>query len=191
VQLLGGAGENPAELADRTGRFLVAGEVGQGEVAAGCQGSQVLPHQPRRVAVVGHEVHHRSHQQAGRLAEVDQGPQLRVGQQALRVAQVAQDHLDPGGAVQQLPGLRPHHRVVVHVHDTARRLDGPDHVVGVAHGRQAGADVDELADPAPGDPPGRPLMEAAVGPGTILDLRYQGHDPLGGVTVGLEVAFAA
>jgi len=191
VHLLGGAGEDPAEFVDRTGRLVVAGEMGQGEVAAGCQGILVVPHQARRIAVVGHEVHHRGHEQAGRLAEVDQGPQLRVGQQALRVAQVTQDHLDPGGAAQQLPGLRPHHRVVVHVYDAALRVDGPDHVVGVAHGRQAGADVDELADPAPGDPPGRPLVEAAVGPGAILDLRDQGHDPLGGVTVGLEVVLAA
>jgi hypothetical protein len=100
VHLLGGAGEDLAEFADRAGRFVVAGEVGQGEVAAGCQGIQVVPHQARRIAVVGHEVHNGGHQQAGRLAEVDQGPQLRVAQQALRVAQVAQDHLDPGGAVQ-------------------------------------------------------------------------------------------
>ena len=103
MHLLSGAGENPAELADRTRRLVVAGEVGQGEVAAGCQGSQVLPHQALRVAVVGHEVHDRGHQQAGRPAEVDQRPQLRIAQQALRVAQVAQDHLDPGGAAQQRP----------------------------------------------------------------------------------------
>ena len=89
MHLLGGAGEHPAEFADRTGRFVIAGEVGQGEVSAGCQGSQVLPHQALRIAVAGHEVHHRGHQQAGRLAEVDHGPQLRVGQQALGVAQVA------------------------------------------------------------------------------------------------------
>src|SRR5262249_31792987 len=71
VHLLGGAGEDAAEFADRTGWFVVAGEVGQGDVAARCQHIQILGHQAPRVAFVRHEMHHSGHQQAGRLGEVD------------------------------------------------------------------------------------------------------------------------
>jgi len=99
VHLLGGAGEDAAEFADRTGWFVVAGEVGQGDVAARCQHIQILGHQAPRVAFVRHEMHHRGHQQAGRLGEVDQGQQLGVGQQVLGATQVALDHRDPACSV--------------------------------------------------------------------------------------------
>jgi len=75
--------------------------------------------------------------------------------------------------------------------DAGTRVDRPDHVVSVASGRQAGTDVDELPDPAARDPPGRPLMEATVGPRTVPDLRYQRHDALGRVAVGPEVVIPA
>ena len=76
---------------------------------------------------------------------------------------------------------------------TTRQLASTDRTTSwvLPDGRQPGADVDELPDAAPGDPPGRPLMESAVRPGTVLDLRHQRHDARGRVAVGLEVALAA
>ncbi len=104
----------------------------------------------------------RGHEQPGRLAEVDERAQRRVGQHGIGLAQVTQDHLDAGAVSQQPTGLLTHHRVVVHVHDPAPRVDRLHNLVGVAHSRQPGPDIDELANPAPGYPPSCPLMKTPV-----------------------------
>jgi hypothetical protein len=62
--------------------------------------------------------------------------------------------------------------------------------VRVAHGWQPGPDVDELPDAMLGYPLGRALVEPAVGPRTVFDLRHQLRDLLGRGPVGRETAGA-
>jgi hypothetical protein len=55
---------------------------------------------------------------------------------------------------QQHPRVRQHDRIVVDVHDPRLRRDRLGDLVGVLHGGQAGADVEELANPGfPGQEP--------------------------------------
>jgi hypothetical protein len=158
VHLLGGPVEDPAELLHRPRRLLVVGQMRQRQVAARCQRRQVAVQHVPRVVLVRHEVHHGGHQQPDRLAEVDQRPQIRVGQHARGIAQVTEDHPDQAPVGQQPARLLADHRVVVHVDDPALRVDQADHLVRVAHRRQPRPDIDELAHPAAGYPPRGPLM---------------------------------
>jgi hypothetical protein len=80
--------------------------------------------------------------------------------------------------------------VVVRVHDAALRGDGLGHGVGGAGRGQAGADVQELADPAlPGEVAHGAGEEGPVGacPGDYL--RAAAGDLLGGVTVRRKMIF--
>src|SRR5579863_3965326 len=139
------------------------------------QGVGVPLDQAPRVGTVGDEVQHGGHQQPHRLTEVDQGPQLRVAEHLAGIAHVGDDEPGPPFVGEQPVGHGPHHRVLVHVQDQRvgdRLLDG---LMRVALGRQTRSDVDELADAAfLGHPDGRALMEAAVGPGGVVEIRQRG-----------------
>jgi hypothetical protein len=84
---------------------------------------------------------------ATRAGEVQQP--RRLGQDPAGLAQVGVDVA--GGTVwpagQQRPRDGQHHRIVVYVHHPGLRRAGLGYLVGVAGGRDAGADVQELADP--------------------------------------------
>jgi hypothetical protein len=87
------------------------------------------------------------HQHHGdRLAEIQQIS--GTGEDLARVAQVGVDVF--GGttrvAGQQRPGMGEHNWVVVGIDDPAFRRDGLGDLMGVARGRDAGADVEELPD---------------------------------------------
>jgi hypothetical protein len=85
-----------------------------------------------------------------------------------------------------------HDRVVVHVHDPGGGVGGLGHLMGVAGGRQPGANVQELADAAlAGQVAHRPGEERPAGPDVGDDPRIGGDRLLGGITVGGEVVFAA
>jgi len=103
------------------------------------------------------------------------------------LAEVATDHADGAAALQQRAAVQFHHGVVVHVHHVSRGDDLLRHLVGVPDGRQSRADVDELPDVMLRYPLGRALVEAAVGPGRVPDLRRRLQDLLGGEPVNLEV----
>jgi hypothetical protein len=100
-----------------------------------------------------------------RLGEVQQ---LRgLGENRAGVPQVRVDVV--GGtrlaADQQGAGVRQDDRVVVHVHDPCLGRDRLGDLVGVARGRYAGADVEELADSRfPGQVADGPPEERPVGP---------------------------
>ena len=134
---------------------------------------------------------HRGHQQPGGLAEVDQFPQGRVGQDGTGITKIAQDDPDSGIVSDQGRRVLADHRVVVCVDHPALRIDLMHDLVRVTDGRQPGADVDELADPALGYPFRGPLVKAAVGPRAVPQLRDEGGDPVGRVPVSLEVVLAA
>jgi len=89
-------------------------------------------------------------------------------------------------------GVREDEGVVVHVDHARFRGDGLGHLVRVARGRQAGADVQELPDPGPRrQVPDRPAQERPVGPSQPDDVREHRHDLVADLTVGLVVVLAA
>ena len=72
-----------------------------------------------------------------------------IGHDLVRVVKVAVDVAGGtlvGGVARQRAGVRQHQRVVVDVDDPGRRGGSLRDLVRVLHGRQAGADVEELAD---------------------------------------------
>jgi len=100
-----------------------------------------------RVRVVVQEVPDGDQQQAHRFGEVDEGAQLRVGQDPLGVTQVGLR--DPGRhpfVGEQGTGMHDDLRVVVDVDDPGRWVDRLGDLVGVLPGRQSGADVDDLGN---------------------------------------------
>jgi hypothetical protein len=161
------------------------------EMAAGREGVPEPGHDPGRVLGVGEEVQDRHEQQGDRLAEVDQLPDLGVPQDPVGLAQVGLDH-EGAVAGQQGAAVRHHHRVVVHVHDPGVGGDLLGDLVDVAPGRQAAAEVDELADAGlAGQEADGPAQERPV----VLDhLAGDGRDAeelVGHLTVGGEVVLAA
>jgi hypothetical protein len=82
--------------------------------------------------------------------------------------------------------------VVVGVDHAAVGRDALRHLMGVVRRRQAGADVEELADAGlGGQVTDGPAEERAVGPHVGRDPRPDGNDLLGGFPVGGEIVLAA
>jgi hypothetical protein len=83
------------------------------------------------------------------------------------------------------------HRVVVDIDDPGIRGDGMGDLVDIAHGRQPGPDVEELADSGGGQEPHGTAQERAVlqrRPGAIGD---PGIGPLHGLAVDGVVVLVA
>jgi len=133
------------------------------------------------------EVQDGHQQHADGLGQVDEAGQDRIGDDRRRVPQVARHRDDPGAARPQAAGVRDDDRVVVDVGDTGARQHGFGRLVRAGAGRQAGADVDELADAATRRVPDRPGEEGAVAPGELRELRVRGQQPGRLVAVGREV----
>jgi hypothetical protein len=146
-----------------------------------------------RVRVVVQEVPDGDQQQAHRFGEVDEGAQLRVGQDPLGVTQVGLR--DPGRhpfVGEQGTGMHDDLRVVVDVDDPGRWVDRLGDLVGVLPGRQSGADVDDLGNALHLNDLGhRAGQERPVVPGALRGLRRAGGDPGGQVAVHSEGVLAA
>jgi hypothetical protein len=91
-------------------------------------------------------VQDRQEQERRRLAEIDQLPQRRVGQDLARREQVLLDDRGVRDVVQHGPGVRQDHGVMVDVDHPGRRIGLLGDLMGVAHRGQPGADVDDLPD---------------------------------------------
>jgi hypothetical protein len=97
-----------------------------------------------------------------------------------------------GAAGQQRPGVGEHHRVVVHVNDPGLRRDPLRHPVGVVRGRQAGAYVEELADPRlASQVSDDPDPQRTGKPGSRAYARVQLRDLFADLAVDLVVVLAA
>ena len=94
------------------------------------------------------EMQYRDEHQRDRLGEVKNVPGNGVGEDLLRFAHVRVDVDRPALrlAHQQRMAVSEHDRVVVHVHDTRRRVDLLRDLVDVTHPGQPRADVEELGD---------------------------------------------
>jgi len=126
-----------------------------------------------------------------RLAEIDDGPQLRVRQDGRRVAQVRGDgrHAVVGG--QQRPGVRQHHRVEVDIGDSGGGQDRSRGLMDRRSRRKPRTQVDELADPLPGGPGDGLGHERPVLPDQIPQRLVDRQQPLGLGPVGGVVVLAA
>ena len=93
--------------------------------------------------------------------------------------------------LQDFLAVRHRHRVDVDVAHPRRRVDPLGDLVHVADGRDAGADVEELADPGVGEELHRAAQEGPVGLGHQRGLRHGVHHRPGGRPVGGEVVGAA
>ena len=134
---------------------------------------------------------HRGHQQADRLVQVDQVAQPGIVEYRVRVAQVGAEHLDGPLALQDLIAVQLDERVLVDVDDPRVGHGALHDLVGVADGGQAGSDVDELPDVLPCDESRGPLVETAVAPRGLGQLRHLGAYLLGRYPVNFVIVLAA
>jgi hypothetical protein len=96
-----------------------------------------------------------------------------------------------GRAGEQGAGVHQDQGVVVDVDNTALRGDPLHDLVRVARRRQAGTDVEELADARPGyQVPDGPAQERPVGPREPGDIREHRHDLVADQAVGRVVVLA-
>ena len=109
----------------------------------------------------------------------------------VRLAHVLLDHGHLPVAGQQLASVQHGDRVDVDVHHPGVRRGRLGDLVHVADGRDAGADVDELANAGLGQLPNHTLEERAVGAAAVGDVRDRRDDGFGGLAIGGEVVRAA
>ena len=141
-----------------------------------------------RLLGVQQEMQDRDEDEPDRLGEVNQPACLGMGQNRGRIAQVSLDNSGPAVAGQQLAALGHGDRVAVGVQHPRVRRDQLGDLVHVARGRDAGADVDELADARLlREEPHRTAQESPVRPAGSRDPRVQGLHPGAQLAVGRQV----
>jgi hypothetical protein len=158
---------------------------------AGCQPLGVPAHQSERIVAVRDEVQYGGEDQRDRPVEVDQPAGVLRLQDLPGLVQVALEDGSPGFVGEQCPAVRYGHRVDVDVDDPAVRVGGEGHVVHVALGRDAGADVEELPYAERGQLAYRAAQEGAVGLEGGREVRVAGRDLAGEFPVRREVVGAA
>ncbi|QUQ68254.1 hypothetical protein JJ691_59990 [Kutzneria sp. CA-103260] len=164
--------------------------MGQGQIAAGGQGVGVGPHEGRWILVVGDEVQDRAHQDHDRLGEVEQPQRLRVVQDAVGVGDVFPDAGRVGVAGEDVEAVGDGDVLVVDVDHAGVGHEALGDLVHVADRGQAGAEVEELADPVLDAMENRSAEERTVVAGEGACLGQDGEDLLGRVPVDLEVVGA-
>src|SRR6266508_1737174 len=163
----------------------------QDQVAAGRERVDELRHGGVRLLVVGYEMQHADQQHTDRLGEVQQALHRGMAENARRGAQVA---LHRGGqfvAGEDVQALGHRHGVDVDVDHpgVGRRLLGD--LVDVAGGRDARADVEELADPEAHEVADGPTQERPIGARHRGDAGKLMDEGACGRMVGREVVDAA
>src|SRR5581483_7762746 len=158
----------------RQAGLLVPARVADDEVAAGGERVAQGGDDVRGLAGVRDEVKDGDQEHGHGPGEVEQQLGFRVGQDPGRLAGVGLDDGGVGVVGQQEPAVR------------------HGDVVDVVLGRDARADVEELADAGlAGQEPDHAAEEGAVGAHGGADVRVQGGDRAGEVPVGLEIVVAA
>src|SRR5580693_4481010 len=142
VGLLGGVIEDPldvADLGDGVGCRMRYRDLGAGREWVGEPGDE-----PGRVILVGDEMQDGQEEKGRGLAEIYQSLHGRVGEDLVRLEQVLLDDRGVRDALEHGPGVGEDHRIVIDVDHPGRRVGVQGDLVGVAHGRQPGPDVDDL-----------------------------------------------
>ena len=166
---------------------LVVGAVRDGQEAAGHDRVPVAGQDAVRVTFVPDDVQHRHHQQADGTAEVEQREGLRVVQNGVHIAHIVLDRDTVRIVHQQLFTVGNGDRVDVDVDYPGLRVDALGHLVDVAEGGNAGAQVEELVDPGLDHEPDGTVHERAVRLGDQPDLGQQIHDLAAVFTIDGEV----
>jgi hypothetical protein len=137
-------------------------------------------------------VQDRGEQQAHRLGEVQETPDLRVAHDFRGPPDVGRDHLGGLPVGQQGLPVDVHHRVVVHVHRADRRVDLVRDLVHVVRGGQARSEVQQLRQSRfAGQVPDHTAQERPVGPGDRGCVRRDPQHRLDDPPVGGEIVLAA
>ena len=124
----------------------VGGPVGEREEAAR-PGGVAEPRDDRLgVVLVGNEVQHGHHEHGDRLVEIEQGLHPRVGQDRIGVTQVLLDNGGVGVAAQDVLAMGDRDGIDVHIYHFRIRRGLLRHLVDIAEGRDAGAEIQELTD---------------------------------------------
>jgi hypothetical protein len=144
-----------------------------------------------RVLIVVQVVNHGVEDQADRLAEVEEARDRGQRQQLIGRAHVGEHHHRRVVAGEQRLAVHGDARVVVHVDHAGRWVDRLGDLVRVLRGRQAGAEVEELADAPVGHVPDRAPQRSPVEPRAIAAVRHGPHRFLGHHAVHGEIVLAA
>jgi hypothetical protein len=126
-----------------------------------------------RVLVVGDVMDHGVQDQPYRPGEVQERGDLRTLQDRRGLPQIGHDHDRRGVVGEQGMGVHAHAGVVVHVHDTCRRIQCLRELVRVPHGRQPRSEVQELVNPLTGHEPDRPAEDRPVIPRPLAVVRQR------------------
>src|SRR5690606_27032090 len=167
-------------------------QVGQHHVAAGRQMGEQRGDDPRGVTVVRHVVDDRGQDHAHGTRQIDHPGQRRVGEDLLRLVQVALDEGRDAALGEQRPPVREDDRVVVDVDDPRGGVRVARELVHVRRRGQPRPDVDELVDAHVGGHVGdRALYRGPVAPSHHGCFRHELHHHVGHLAVGGEVVLAA
>jgi hypothetical protein len=170
---------------------LLGGE-GDRQVAARRHGRHQPVDDGLRLGVVADEVQQAEQHHRDRPREVERLRRFLDDPAGVTGVGVQVRRCPLGRAGEQRTGVHQHQRVVVDVDDAAPGVDRLRDLVRVVGRRQAGADVEELADPGLGDQvPHGPAQERPVGPGRADDVGQEPAHLLTHGPVGREVVLAA
>jgi hypothetical protein len=173
---------------------MVRGQVREHQEAPWRQRGHQFGGDAAGIVAIRHEMQDGDQQHRDWLVKPEHRTDAWVPGNRLGVPQVVADDRGVAHAVQHVPGVRQHHRVVVDVHHAAVRRDRPGQLVHVAHGGQPGADIEELPDPllagqvADGPPEEEPVLPHGA-PHDVLAEHVEG--PAHRITVGGEVVLPA
>jgi hypothetical protein len=126
-----------------------------------------------------------------RLVEVDDAPHAAIGDDLLRVQDVALDHRRALVAGEDRAAVGDDDRIAVDVDHTRAGDHRPRDLMGVLPGGEPGTDVEELPDALLGDIAHGPPEEAAVLRRHGLELRGEREQLLRGSPVGGEIVLTA
>ncbi|CAD5918539.1 protein of unknown function [Streptomyces sp. KY75] len=165
--------------------------MGQDDEAAG--GQCLAQFGDRRARIVGvlDEVEHRDEQQGHRAVQVEESGDRRVLQDLLGAAQVGGGDDGQVVALQHRLAVCDGDRVVVDVRHLGPRVGGLGHLVDVAEGRDAGADVEELIDPLADRVPHGPAHKGPIRLHDLGKAREELHGLPRGFPVHLEIVRSA
>jgi NAD(P)-dependent dehydrogenase (short-subunit alcohol dehydrogenase family) len=145
-----------------------------------------------RIFLVQDVVKDAAQQQADRLVPVEVLADVRVGQDAYRVAQVGVGDERGLFVGEQGPGVGQHDGIVVEVDHAGGRVDPLGDLVHVVGGGQPGADVEQLPDADLADQVADdPAEHVALSAHAQLDLRDRHEYPVTDRSVGGEVVLPA
>lgn len=161
------------------------------DVGPGRERIDVPAHDPCRIELVVDVVQDAAQDQRQRAGEIEVRGDLRVSQQSVGLGQVRGHEMRVRVALEQDAAVDVAHRVVVDVHHARVGILLLRDLVGVADGRQSGADIEELVDAGgTGQVAHHAMQPAAIHPGHITLPRRDFGDLVAHVAIDLVIVLA-